>query len=444
MYEPLALEYIAAGVAEDHEVRILDLRLEDRLEDVLAGFRPDIVGITAYTIHVNTVRRLFDEVKRWNPDVLTVVGGHHATVVPEDFISRSIDLIVLGEGISTFKEIVERYGKKAGFDGIPGLAFAKGDSLVRSDYSPNVDLDASPFPARHLTADYRKRYYSEWMRPLASMRTSKGCPFRCSFCAQWKLAGGRYFKRSPEKVVEELSTIDEKYVFFADDESLVDVKRMKALARLINDTGLRKRYFLYGRSDTIAKNPDLLEMWRDVGLERIFIGLEFFRDEDLEYVGKGSKAADNEKAVRIVQDLGIEIYASFIVRPEFTREDFAAFRQYCRHLRLKYASYAALTPLPGTDFYQQVEGQLTTRNYDYFDFNHALLPTTLPLKDYYAEVYKLYRYGVPPITGLLSLRKYPIKEIPATLRMYFKILSQLKNAYRDHEGARHAVPLPYT
>jgi radical SAM superfamily enzyme YgiQ (UPF0313 family) len=70
------------------------------------------------------------------------------------------------------------------------------------------------------------------MRPLASIRTSKGCLFRCRFCALWKLTGGRYITRKPECIVEELGTIEEKFVFFADDESL-DTKRMIALADLI-------------------------------------------------------------------------------------------------------------------------------------------------------------------------------------------------------------------
>ena len=232
LYEPLALEYLAAGVAKDHEVRILDLRLEKNLQTVVSEFNPDVVGITAYTVHVNTVKKLFDQVKCWNPEVLTVVGGHHATVVPEDFLCSAIDLIVIGEGVFTFKEIVTSFERGETFESVPGVAFAKGDRLVRTEGQAVVDLDAVPFPDRQLTAKYRKHYYSEWMKPLASIRTSKGCPYRCNFCALWKIAGGRYLRRSPEKVVEELATIDEEFVFFADDESLVDARRMKTLAGL--------------------------------------------------------------------------------------------------------------------------------------------------------------------------------------------------------------------
>jgi hypothetical protein len=94
IYEPLALEYLAAGLENDHQVRILDMRLDSDLDATLAAFTPDVVGITAYTVHVNVARRLFEHVKAWNPAVLTVVGGHHATVAPDDFVSSHIDLVV--------------------------------------------------------------------------------------------------------------------------------------------------------------------------------------------------------------------------------------------------------------------------------------------------------------------------------------------------------------
>jgi radical SAM superfamily enzyme YgiQ (UPF0313 family) len=434
LFESLALEYLAAGVSKEHEVRILDLRLDKDLQRLYTDFQPDIVGITAYTVHVNVVRRLFEQIKRWNPRVLTVVGGHHATVMPEDFLSPFIDLIVMGEGVFAFKEIVTRFERGEAFDGIPGAGFAKGGRLTRTDGQASVDLDVFPFPDRRLTARYRKHYYSEWMKPLASLRTSKGCPYRCKFCAQWKLVGGRYVKREPRRVVEELGGIEEEYVFFADDESLIDAPRMTRLAQLIKEAGIKKRYFLYGRSDTITRNPELLRIWRDIGLERVFVGLEFFRDADLNYIRKNSTSQDNENAVRILHGLGIDVYASFIVRPEFTKADFAALRKYCHRLELNFASFAVLTPLPGTDLHEEVRDQLITHNYDYFDFIHTLLPTALPLKDFYTEYHDLYTKGIGLSKQLSLLRKYPLWEISHLLAKGRRFYNRLKTAYLDYEN----------
>jgi len=433
LFEPLALEYVAAGVVADHDVRLLDLRLHPELEQHLVDFRPEVVGITSYTVHVNGVKSLFQRIKQWNPNVLTVVGGHHATIRPEDFFMPSIDLIVLGEGVFAFREIVRRFQDGGGFDHIPGVVCANGHRTEQLSHAPADDLDTLPFPERGLVPEDRKHYYSEWMKPLASIRTSKGCPYRCSFCALWKLTGGRYLKRDPDKIVAELSTIKEEFVFFADDESLVDAARMTHLAHLIERAGIRKRYFLYGRSDTIARNRDLLAIWKRIGLERVFVGLESFRDEDLTYIRKGSMVRDNEQAISLLHDLDIEIYASFIVRPEFDREDFRAFRKYCRSLGLRFATFAVMTPLPGTDLYEDVKEKMITHNYDFFDFLHTLLPTQMPLKQFYKEYTDLIWNAVSPRDSIAFLARYPAREMLPTLFKSFRLRRRMRSAYRDYE-----------
>ncbi len=433
IFEPLALEYVAAGVMPEHDVRILDMRLDDDLRGTLEAFNPDIVGITAYTVHVNVVKNLFAQIKAWNTRAFTVVGGHHATVMPADFLSPFIDLIVVGEGVFAFREIVARFARGATMVGIQGTVLPQQNHVVNMEPQPTIDLDALPFPQRRLTSKYRRRYYSDWMKPLASIRTSRGCPYRCTFCAEWKLTGGRYFKRNPKRVVEELDEIEEECVFFADDESLIDVPRMTLLASMLRESGIRKRYFLYGRSDTITRNVALLRAWREIGLERIFVGIEFFRDEDLAFIRKRSTVEDNEKAVQILRDLGIDIYASFIVRPGFGHEDFAALRKYCRQLELDFASFAVLTPLPGTDLMEDVGDKLITHNYDCFDFIHTLLPTRLSLKEFYSEYHDLYAKGVAVSKQLSLLRRYPVREVPSLLARGRRFYKRLKTIHLDYE-----------
>jgi radical SAM superfamily enzyme YgiQ (UPF0313 family) len=431
IFEPLALEYLAAGLVSDHDVRIMDLRLDPDLERTLASFQPEIVGLTGYTVHVNPVKALCERVKTWSADALTVVGGHHATVWPQDLDSPWVDLVVRGEGIGALREIVSRLEMGQGYGGIAGVCGEIDGRFVVGEPVPIADLDSVPLPARNLTSAYRSRYFSEWMRPLASIRTSKGCPHRCNFCAQWKLSGGRYLRRSPESVVEELATIEEPWVFFADDESLYDAARMRRLAELIRDAGISKRYFIYARSETIVRAPELLELWRSVGLERVFVGLEFFRQSDLEYVHKGSTVADNERAIAILKSLGIEIYASFMVRPEFTRDDFAAFRRYVRGLKLNFATFSVLTPLPGTELYDEVEDQIIDRNYDHVDFVHTLLPTALPLKEFYAECCRLYERALPFSSRLSMLRRIPLRDLRELQAMGTQFRRRLRAAYQD-------------
>jgi radical SAM superfamily enzyme YgiQ (UPF0313 family) len=433
MFEPLALEYLAAGIPEEHTVKILDHRLEKGLRSVLEVFQPEIVGITAYTIHVNVAKQLFEQVKTWNQDTLTVVGGHHATIFPQDFVTPFINLIVMGEGVLTFREIINRHKKNKPFTGIPGVIVPGITSIRDTVPQSKIGLDQLPFPDRSLTIKYRPEYYSDWMKPLASIRTSKGCPYRCSFCALWRLTGGKYLKRNPKDIVDELSMIEEDFIFFADDESMLDSERMSRLADLIRENGIHKRYFLYARSDTITNNPELFKQWRDIGLERVFVGLEFFKDEDLDYIQKRSTINDNNEAVQILHNLGIDIYASFIIRPEFSSQDFRSLRRYCRQLDLCFASFAALTPLPGTDLYQEVKDKMIIDNYDYFDFIHTLLPTKLPLKKFYQEYRDLYIKGFSFKNHLRYLRKFPSREYPQNLEKGRQFYKRLRNAYRDYQ-----------
>jgi radical SAM superfamily enzyme YgiQ (UPF0313 family) len=434
LFEPVALEYLAAGVADCHDVRILDMRLEKDLRAVLEAFVPDIVGITAYTVNVNTVKNLFREIKAWNPAAFTVAGGHHATVMPGDFHEPAIDLAVMGEGVFVFREIVRRLENKESMEGIAGTCYGKEGAFVKIPPAPHPDLDALPVPRRDLTTEWRSSYYTEWMKPLASIRTSKGCPFRCSFCALWKLTGGKYLTRRPERIVEELAGIREEFVFFDDDESLIDAKRMAELARRIREAGIRKRFFLYGRSDTVVRHPELIEAWREAGLERIFMGMEFFRDEDLQFIRKGTSARTNERAIKILQGLGVDIYASFMVRPEFSREDFRQYRSYCRGLGLNFATFSVLTPLPGTDFFEDVKDRLITRDYDHFDFIHTLLPTRLPMEEFYEELYGLYKKAVPLRTWMSFIGKFPLAEVPSVIGKSNRIFRRIRNAHRGYNS----------
>jgi hopanoid C-3 methylase len=432
IFEPLALEYLAAGISGNHDVRILDMRLDPDLDSLLHEYQPDVVGITSYTVHVNTVKRLFQQIKIFNTDIFTIVGGHHATVMPEDFYTPYIDVIIAGEGVFPFREIISRLEKKMALSGIPEAISAENGTIMIHRRDQDSDLDSFPFPKRDLTADYRKSYSCQWMRPLASIRTSKGCLFKCSFCALWKLTEGRYLTRKPEYVVEELGTIEEKCVFFADDESLLDTKRMIALADLIQRAGIRKRYFLYGRSDTIAKHPELIEQWKKIGLERVFVGLEFMWDADLKWIRKGSTAENNQKAVKVLKSLDIDVFPTFIVRPEFVIKDFADLRKYCLELDLSFIGFRILTPLPGTDLYHEVKEKLITSNYDYFDFHHTLLPTALPIKTFYKELTTLYKRSRSLKNQIKVMRKYPLWELPSLFRAYGDFMRRLDTLEQDY------------
>ncbi|MBP1766454.1 MAG: radical iron-sulfur cluster-binding oxidoreductase, partial [Candidatus Aminicenantes bacterium] len=123
-------------------------------------------------------------------------------------------------------------------------------------------------PARDLTRQYRKGYHDQNGTRNALVLTSRGCPFRCNFCACWKLLGGKYLVRSPESVVQEMTALPEdiEQIFFADDNTLHNVQHAWRLARLIRESGIRLKFSMFARADTVVKHPDLIRYLKECGL----------------------------------------------------------------------------------------------------------------------------------------------------------------------------------
>lgn len=433
LFEPLALEYIGAGLELDgHEVALLDARIDPGIEEAFRIFRPDVVGITGFTSHVNIIKGIARRLKNIDPTILFVVGGHHATVCPSDFNDPSIDVVVIGEGVFTMREILNAWESGRDFISIRGVAVPGTGNMRFSSPRPYTNLDDLPFPDRSLSARYRHLYHSEWFNPLASVRTSLGCTARCDFCSLWKITGGKYLRRHPESVVKEIIEVDEPYVFFCDDESMLDTRRMNTLADLIREQNIHKRFFLYARVDTIVDHPDLFAKWAEIGLAQVFVGMEEFTDERLETMGKGITIRQQEEAVRILDRLGIMMEASYIVDPSYTHDDFNALLKHVRKMGHKYLIFTVMTPLPGTRLYDLWEDRLITRKPELFDLLHAVVPTTLPLEEFYKEFANLYRKALR--LSRIAHMAWHLGFFGLTLyiRVFRDILHEFRNMYKDY------------
>lgn len=434
LFEPLALEYLGAGLKPDgHELLLHDARIDPDWEAAVTAFQPDLVGLTGFTSHLNIIRQMARRIKALTPDTWVVVGGHHATVVPQDFNRPEIDLVVIGEGVFTLRELVAAIEQEAGLQQISGIAIPNPEAMLFTAPRPYTDLNLLPIPDRSLTTAYRQHYFSEWFKPLASVRTSLGCTARCNFCALWKITAGKYLRRDPEQVVAELLTVEEPNVFFCDDESMCDVKRMDRLADLIREAGIRKNYFLYGRVDTIVKHPGLFEKWANLGLSQVFVGMEDCSDSRLAAMNKGTTVAEQEQAVAILNRLGVMMYASYMVNPDYSRADFQALMAHVRRLKHNYATFTVMTPLPGTGLYQSRKGELLSHKPELFDMLHSLLPTTLPLQEFYAEMAVLYTRAVPLHRTLPVLLRFGLRGFLLRIRLFGKFLEKMRHAHLDYE-----------
>ena len=433
MHEPLALEYLVAGLRQDnHEVVIFDARLERDYEAVLRSYKPQVVGLTGFTNQLSIVKEMASNIKTINPDIFTIVGGHHATVKPEDFNVQDIDLVVRGEGVTALSEILQCLESNIPFDSILGLGIP-GSETYLTPSRPHPDLDNLPMPDRSLTIKYRKDYCEEWMKPLASIRTSLGCTNRCTYCALWALTGGKYLARGPELIIQELQSIEEPNIFFCDDESMCDWQRMDKLADLIRENGIKKKYYLYARVDTIIKHPNLFAKWKDIGLAEVFIGFESFNNKQLNDLKKNITVEQQYKAAKILNDLKIGIAGSFMVDQSYTREDFDGLISHIRSLKVDVVICSILTPLPGTQLYESKKGELITDKPEAYDFLHTVLPTKLPLKQFYSEYVRLVIKATPLLTNLKFISKYEKGSRLGTLLNSMRIIKIIRNGYRLHE-----------
>ena len=417
--EPLALEIVAANVPE-HEVKILDLRIDPTLDSTLASFKPDLVGVTGYTINVPRMKEICRQTKAFDQRITTVVGGYHASLCPHDFDHNFIDVIAVGEGEITFRELVAALEGQRGLAAVDGLIYRQEGHQVRTSPRELIrNLSELPLPARHLTDHYREHYHFHfWDNPYL-VETARGCPYRCTFCAVWKFHRGKCRYREPANVLEDLKNVASRVICFVDDNFLQSFRRAERLHELVKSAGIQAQYWIQARADSIVKRPDIIKRWAEIGLSSALVGFESIRDEELADLNKQSSVKTNELAMKILNDNGVDMWGMFMVNPQWTKLDFDALIDYVRSMKISFPTFTILTPLPGTAFFQEKLHELTTSNYELFDFFHAVLPIKLPLEEFYANMARLYasttmglgelkrriRAGQIPLSSLNRLRE---------------------------------------
>ena len=391
MTEPLALE-ILAGCVPEHETRILDMRIESNLLSVLDDFRPDMVGITALTTEVYTAKDVLLAIKEYSWDIFTVAGGHHATLVPEDFYSPYIDAVCLGEGEVVFPQLVEAVENGKPLKDVKNLAWRQDDhSFLRNEREyPDLDMDGVPMPRRDLVEKYREDYFFLFDKPDYTLAASRGCPFRCNFCSVHEFFGGKVRMMSAGRVIDEIRQIEGDHVTFMDDNFLMNHKRENEIADIILSEGIQKSYSMECRTDSIVRHPELVKKWVDCGLYAVLLGLEGADDKVLGNVNKSNKLSVNNEAIEILKANGVIIWGAFLVDPMWDVEDFKKLSAYVREKEITHTQFTILTPLVGTELFRSRYNDLLTMDYTCFDTLHSVLPTKLPRIEFYKRYAELY------------------------------------------------------
>ena len=447
LHEPLELGYVAAAVPPGHEVRVMDLRLsrwpDRQFARAVRNYQPDIVGLSGYTHESGKVKELARLVRGMRPAARVVVGGHHATVLPEDYNLDCFDAIVRGEGCAPFRAIVEATASHLGLGGIenvmvPGPGFSAEEAARMPRYP---DLATVPRPRRDLWDP--RPYQCIWpveqhpagktiFPEIALVRTSFGCLLECSFCMVPMISGRRHMTRDPEQVADEIAALKQEHVYFCDDETFLNEAHARRLAEAIRERGIRKHYFAWARSTTVNRRPELFRRWREVGLDAVFLGFEAIRDADLEKVEKHSTVADNEKAHSTLREMGIAVHAGFMVNASFTREDFASLQAYLLKMPPAQITCTVYTPSPGSAAWREERTRYTCHAFDLHDCMHPLTPTTLPLRQFFAEFAKLSAIGSQRNPLRTSRARFPVREIFRILLATGAYARVLRRAWRDY------------
>jgi len=447
--EPLELEIVAGGVPKEDRIYIDDIALEKDpvgfFERRLAELQPDIVGFTSYSSQSGIVKDLAKRAKEIVPGVLNVAGGIHATIIPGDYAGSPMDLVVRGEGGTAFGALVRRF--KA------GEPLAMGDTVLdvkdpafkekaaaKPPQFPAVE--EIPRPRRDLVN--RKKYFSVWTSPdkdnrlatmfpnIATIRTSTGCAYTCAFCVVHHMMGGKYLQRSPEDVVDEISKIEEEYIYFVDDETFLNAKRLTDIANLIKERGIKKKFVSWARADTIVRHPELFKLWKEVGLHIVYVGLEAMDEERLKDYKKRTSVETNKQAVQILRDAGILLHASLMVDPGFSVEDFRRLEKVIIDLVPSEVSFTVFSPSPGTELWEKHKNDFIIDSYLYYDCMHTVLPTKLDKKLFYAHFARLYSVGWRHNPLRLNRTKVPFREILRSIGKGTMYIIAMRNIYKDY------------
>jgi anaerobic magnesium-protoporphyrin IX monomethyl ester cyclase len=357
---PLGLLYLAAYLEQhtQHRVEVLDTQVEEltyeQLARIVAQKRPDVVGITAMTFTLLDVIKTTQVVKQANEHIQIVLGGPHAHLFSEETARLpSVDYVVMGEGEVTFKELVDHIHDPKVLRDVKGLVFQKDGQIVRTGARPlTSDLDTLPFPARHLTP-YQK--YSSLLAkrtPMTTMFTSRGCPFRCTFCDRPHL-GKRFRARSPRNVADEMEACTQLGIhefLIYDDTFTVDAQRVLDICQEIRCRKLDVGWDIRARVDTVT--PEMLKALRGAGCERIHYGVEAGTDKILKVLNKRITIDQARQVFRWTKQAGISVLAYFMIgSPTETREDILQTIEVAKSLDPHYVHITILTPFPGTQIY---------------------------------------------------------------------------------------------
>ncbi len=356
---PLGLLYIASVLENaGHQVRVIDCQVDEldytEIEAQLREARYDLLGVTVMTFSLIDATKVSELAKQYHPDQPIVWGGPHLHIFPEESARLScVDYVVTGEGELSISELAEMLEGKRSWKDVTGVGQVKESEYLYNGASESIeDLDELPFVARHLTP-YRK--YSSILAMgdvVTTIFTSRGCPYKCSFCDRPQLRPN-FRARSALNVVDELELcvsmgINEFIIY--DDTFTVS----KARVHEICDEIIKRKLKIYWdcRTNVNAMDEALLANMAKAGCVGIHYGVEAGTEKIQKVIRKNLKLDKVKTVFELTRKVGIKTMAYFIIgNPSETIEDVEEGFRFLRKVNPDFVHLTALLPFPATEVY---------------------------------------------------------------------------------------------
>jgi len=436
----LGLLYIATCLKKqipDIELRILDsLALKKNYEDIkkeITDFRPDIVGVPAWTFSYLDSIIITRIAKDVNPNIKVCAGGPHVTIYPGETLAQpTIDYTITGEGEYPFAALIDALKNKKDLSNIPGLGWKENGKIHINPHTEEIkNLDALAFPDRTLTP--YGMYYSilDKTRPITTMITSRGCPFQCVFCYQ-KNTGWRC--RTAQNIVNEIEEcvkLGIKNIFIFDETFTVNKKRVIEICNEILERKIKIEWDIRSRVDTI--DEEMLKILKKAGCKRISYGVEAGNGKILNILKKEIDLSMAEKTIKLTKKYGFIVLADFMVcSPEETKKEIEESLRLAIKMNPDFVQFSVTTILPATELYDLARQQGIIEKDVWREY--ALNPTedfqpplwnifsrreaTVILNGCYKRFYLRPRYILKKIFGIRSFWEFKIN-LSAGLKMLF-------------------------
>lgn len=349
------LGYLSAnlGGIKDVSLRVIDLNNNpndaDRRLAELQEIKADVIGISLKSHTLRPAITLLEKFKL--PGTLAVAGGPEATLEKGELLNGRgiLDYCFVGECERSFPSFVKCLLEGRDVRGVPGLGYRdKAGTAVCNEPDVIWNLDELPFP------DFSFFDSLDYIREKYPLVTSRGCPYKCSYCAVGKVSGMRWRFRSPVHVVEELSRARKDYNIrgfeIVDDNFTLDMSRAKEICRLLINKGLSLKWVCINGIRADRSDDELFKLMRRAGCQEIWFGIESLNSDVFQRVNKGEKIETILQAVALARKNDIAASGFFIVGlPGSTFKTDAQSLALSKKLRLREALWSLSTPMPQTE-----------------------------------------------------------------------------------------------